>query len=150
MPITKTFKKNEVIFNEGDVGRCLYNIAGDLEARVGIYADYATPDQVLLTSLKVDEFFGEMALLGHETRSATAVALTDCVLEMVTKDEFEEFAVKNPIKLEVILKNAASRLRDLTNDYVKACFIIKEYSEAKESGGRVSDDLIAKMKKIVK
>ena len=39
---TKTFKKGEVIFKQGDLSDCMYDI---LWGEVGIYANYGTPEE---------------------------------------------------------------------------------------------------------
>ena len=70
---TKTFKKGEIIFKQGDLSDCMYDI---LWGQVGIYADYGTPEEKLLTTLETERFFGEMGMIEGRLRSATAVALT--------------------------------------------------------------------------
>ena len=57
---TKTFKKGEVIFKQGDLSDCMYDI---LWGEVGIYADYGTPEEKLLTTLETERFFGEMGMI---------------------------------------------------------------------------------------
>ena len=51
---TKTFKKGEIIFKQGDLSDCMYDI---LWGQVGIYADYGTPEEKLLTTLETERFF---------------------------------------------------------------------------------------------
>ena len=52
----KTFKKGEIIFKQGDLSDCMYDI---LWGQVGIYADYGTPEEKLLTTLETERFFGD-------------------------------------------------------------------------------------------
>ena len=53
-------KRNEVIFHEGDKSDCMYDIR---LGRVGIYANYGTKEEKLLTELTKDQFFGEMGII---------------------------------------------------------------------------------------
>lgn len=39
---TKTFRKNEVIFEKGAPGDCMYEVDN---GKVGIYSNYGTPEQ---------------------------------------------------------------------------------------------------------
>ncbi len=115
----KTFTRGEVIFREGDKSDCMYDIHG---GRVGIYADYGTERQKLLAELVPNMFFGEMGLFGGRKRSATAVALEDdtCV-EQIFEKELPELYAKNRVKVLMVLRHLSSRLRQLTNDYLRSC-----------------------------
>ena len=68
----KSFKKGAVIFRQGDAGDCMYDIQF---GRVGIFDHYGEPDEKKIAELFADQIFGEMGLLDHAPRSATAVAL---------------------------------------------------------------------------
>ena len=67
-------KRNEIIFNQGDKSDCMYDIR---VGTVGIYANYGTKEEKLLTELTKDQFFGEMGIIEGYPRSATAVAMGD-------------------------------------------------------------------------
>ena len=116
---TKVFKKGEVVFREGDGGTYLYQIHG---GSVGIYSKYGTPEQAKLTTLYTNAFFGEMALVGNDPRSATAVVEEDdTILEYIGAGDMEELFKINPLKVDMILSHLSNRLRRLSLDYVNAC-----------------------------
>ena len=46
-------KRNEIIFNEGDKSDCMYDIR---LGRVGIYANYGTKEEKLLTELTKESY----------------------------------------------------------------------------------------------
>ena len=118
MPI-KSYSKGEIIFREGDEGVYLYQI---LAGSVGIYSNYGQDDEVKLTTLYTNAFFGEMALVGKDTRSATAVVEEyDTVLEPIRAEDLAALFKTNPLKVDMILSHLSDRLRRLTVDYVKAC-----------------------------
>ena len=115
----KSFSKGQVIFREGDEGTYLYQIHS---GSVGIYSKYGTPEQVKLTTLYTNAFFGEMALVGNDPRSATAVVEEDdTTLECFRAEDMEALFKVNPMKVDMILGHLSNRLRRLSLDYVKAC-----------------------------
>ena len=66
------FKAGDIIFREGDPAAELLVVkSGTVEIRIG---------NRLLDTLGERSIFGEMALIDHGPRSATAVALTDTTL----------------------------------------------------------------------
>ena len=68
------FSKGEVVFHEGDMGTCFYQIeAGE----AGVYVSYGNADQRKLTEMKPGQFFGEMAVIEAWPRSTTIVAESD-------------------------------------------------------------------------
>lgn len=76
------FKANTVIFNEGDIGDCAYIIE---KGRVLITIKKHGVDTPLLT-LSAGDIFGEMAILDGLPRSASAKAIEDCELSVVSRD----------------------------------------------------------------
>ncbi|MBT6663522.1 MAG: Crp/Fnr family transcriptional regulator, partial [Nitrospina sp.] len=61
--------------------------------------------------LEKSEIFGEMALIDGLPRSATIIALEDCVLSVCTKETFNYLADHNPESLIPIFKVLVRRLR---------------------------------------
>ena len=141
----QTYKKGQVIFKEGDNADCMYDIRW---GSVGIYADYGTKQEKLLTKLSTEEFFGEMGLIDHEPRSATAVALEkDTRVEVINAESFGAFLKECPTKVLVIMQHMSHRLRNLTNDYTEVCKTVAEAVETEKNGGEKSEGLQKKMKK---
>lgn len=143
---SKTFKKGEVIFKEGQFEMLMYDIR---YGKVGIYSDYEGPDQKLLTELEGEDYFGEMGLLDSRPRSATAVALEKTEVSVIDAKNFDSYFETRPAKVMSIMQHMSSRLRDLSRDYMEACHTIAEYLEAEEAGEKKSAGLIDRMKKFV-
>ena len=123
----KTYKKNQIIFREGDPGDCMYDV---YSGRVGVYAKYGTPEQKLLKEYYADQCFGELGLLDHAPRSATAVAMEgETTVAQVTEEKFGEFFEKNPAKVLVVMQQMSQNLRTRTRDYMEVCRQIRELSE---------------------
>ena len=66
--------------------------------------------------------FGEMGMIDHAPRSATAVALEDRtqLVELREGDLIDLFR-KNPAKVLSVLQMMSRRLRNLTRDYTDVC-----------------------------
>ena len=142
---TKTLKKGEIIFKQGDASTCMYDI---LWGKVGVYANYGTPDEKLFTVLETEQFFGEMGMIEGSPRSATVVAMEDGtkVLE-ITAETFEEYFKTRPAKVLMIMQNMSNRIRELTHDYLEACQTVTESVELEKNGKEKSSGLVANLKK---
>ena len=127
----KTFRKGDIIFRQGDPGDCMYDV---YSGKIGVYAMYGTPEQKLLMEYFPDQYLGEMGLLDHAPRSATAVALENkTTVAEVTEEGFGEFFKKNPARVFMILQQMSQNLRRRTDELVRVCSSIKELAEKEET-----------------
>jgi len=90
------FSAGEVIIQEGDVGDTLYILYdGTVQARK------RTPnnDQFAVANLATEQnvFFGEVALVDKDTRSASIYALTDCQTLKLEGDQFKALCDSEPL-----------------------------------------------------
>jgi CRP/FNR family transcriptional regulator, cyclic AMP receptor protein len=92
-----------VLFNEGDVGDCMYII---YKGHIKIHKGTTT-----LAILKEKEVFGELSLLDSETRSASATANTDCFLFKIDQEPFYELVETRPEVAKGFIKILCQRLR---------------------------------------
>jgi CRP-like cAMP-binding protein len=104
------FGPGEVIIHEGESGNELFVIErGSAEVLVtregGLRAQVAT--------LQAGQFFGEAALLRDEQRSATVVAITECLLLVITASAFRAAAELDPSIADRLTTKLASRLTEL-------------------------------------
>ncbi len=132
------FKKGQVIFRQGDAGDCMYYIG---YGTVGIYTGYGTEDELLLTELHENDFFGEMGLIEKLPRSATAVVLeNDTVLTRLSEGNLDQMFEEKPSFILLAMQHISSRLRKLTKDYVKACGTVSRMNDEEKGGGELSDE----------
>ncbi|MCI4626173.1 MAG: cyclic nucleotide-binding domain-containing protein [Candidatus Magnetoovum sp. WYHC-5] len=73
----RNYKKDDVIFEEGQAGDRFYVV---IEGKVGIYKGLAYGESEQLATIKEGEFFGEMAILDNSPRSANAISETDTLM----------------------------------------------------------------------
>ena len=109
------YQGGEVIFWEGEPGVGMYIVQ---KGEVGIYKDYAKPDQKELALLEPGDFFGEMALLEDDYRSATAVAMGETHLFGLFHPDLFGLLGRKPqlgVKLLSALTNILARRLRKTN-----------------------------------
>ncbi len=124
----RDFPAGGVIIQEGEPGDSLFIMkAGEVEItkQLTLVLDEDTPKERVMIRLKAEDgvYFGEMALLENETRSATVTALTDCILLELHQKDFLELVMQKPgmgVKLLMRLAQILSRhLRKTNQDVVK-------------------------------
>jgi len=103
--ITKA-EAGEPLFSEGDPGDSLFVI---LQGSVSIHQGKNT-----LATLEEGEFFGELALLDGEPRSADATAKDDCELLVLGRKAFLDSLNKSPRMVSVLLLWLSHRMREIT------------------------------------
>jgi diguanylate cyclase len=104
----RTLSAGEPVFREGDVGSEAYLIES---GRVEIYAGTGEERHVLAI-LGPDEIFGEMALAGDQTRTASAVALEATVLTRITHEYLNDRLQQADPMLRHLLNVTLERCRD--------------------------------------
>ena len=100
--------RGEVLFIEGDPGDSLYIIE---EGRVKIALTSAQGKEVVLTILGPSDFFGDLALLDGEPRSADAIAVEECQLLLLRRQDFHSFIDAHPGAAKKLLAVLSRRLR---------------------------------------
>ena len=127
---TDNYEKGTIIFKEGEIGTCMYDVHS---GKVGIYSDYGTKKEKKIAEIFPNEFFGEMGMIEKLPRSATAVALEDdTFVEFFYEEDIPKLFDKNPLKLQMILQYFSYRLRRMTREYLEACRLAYEISQAGE------------------
>jgi CRP/FNR family transcriptional regulator, cyclic AMP receptor protein len=109
---TRIYKPGETVFVETEPGAGMYVIQS---GRVNIVLQHGPESAIPLAELEPGDFFGEMALLGNMTRSATAIATERSVLIGFFHPDLIEMIRLNPqigAKISLgLAKTLADRLR---------------------------------------
>ena len=123
----ENIKLGDHIFREGDHGDKLYLIARG-EVRISKMVEGIGEEALAI--LKPGSYFGEMALIDDDTRSADAIAHTSAVLWVIRKDDFQRLLRENKdIAHDVLwtmVHTLTRRLRE-TNDKIKAFFAMSRF-----------------------
>ena len=106
------YRKYDLIFTEDTPGDCAYIID---EGRVAIISGKDLHGKhKILAVLHKNAIFGEMALIDEEVRSATAFALEDCQLSVITSKTLHYLIENEPLALNPLLEVLSQRLRQTT------------------------------------
>ena len=103
---SKKYKKGEVVFTEGDVGNEMYIINS---GKITI-TKKSDSGQVVLEELTPKSFFGEMALFSDSIRIASAVAVEDSTLIVITKSMLDTQLQNVPEWFVIMFKALVQRL----------------------------------------
>jgi CRP/FNR family cyclic AMP-dependent transcriptional regulator len=96
------------LFHHGDKGDAMYLLES---GRVRIHIEDTTGQDVTLIELAGGDFFGEMAILDGQPRSADATVIEDARLAILDRDDFISFVRRNPDVSLAMLSAITSRLR---------------------------------------
>ena len=107
MEITKMFQKDDVIIKEGEHGDSAYII------RKGSVGVYKSGKNVLLSTVKQGDVFGEMGLIEDRVRSASVIALEDTEVVEITRMAFNSLLKENPQLLLPLMRVLFDRLRQM-------------------------------------
>lgn len=100
---TREVPAGTVIFEEGASGNEMFGIiVGRIDLQMANGKSF---------SLGVDDSFGEMAMLGESTRSATATAVEDSTLAVIDKHRFLFLVGETPNFALQVMSSLAERLR---------------------------------------
>jgi CRP-like cAMP-binding protein len=98
----------EVIFREGEPGKELFLL---LEGGVDIVKDHGGRDELVLSRLSAVDYFGEMAILVDEARSATAISTSHCRMLTLDGRSFKELILQIPEISFEIFRVLTARVR---------------------------------------
>ncbi|MEG2338086.1 MAG: Crp/Fnr family transcriptional regulator [Clostridium sp.] len=110
------YKKNKVIFSEGDTGKTLYLVS---EGKVKLYKYTSDGREQILHILSEGDFFGELNLLKESTYGFYAKAIEDCRLCTLGKDELREIISSDPqigIKILEVIGDRLTKLESLAQN----------------------------------
>jgi CRP-like cAMP-binding protein len=143
----RTCPKDTVVFFENEEGDSFFCIVGG-RIKVTILGDDGR--EVILSVLGRGDFFGEMALLDNEPRSATAIAVEDTELLSLHRNDFQSVLSDNRSIMSALIKILTARLRR-ANHQISTLALLDVYGRvarvivdtARDEGKRLKDGRIA-------
>lgn len=110
----KKCKSGEIIIAEGTYGQQTYLI---VEGQVMIAKEVGGTSRIPITVLGEGEVFGEMYLFEDAgSRSASVVAQSDVVLQVISKEEMEKHLAETPSIVLSIIKTLSMRLAQTSQE----------------------------------
>jgi CRP-like cAMP-binding protein len=104
----RRFNTDQTIFMQGDTGDCMYLL---LEGTIKVVSETPSGREVTLTLLGPGSFFGDMALLDGEPRSASTYAVEPAQALVLHRSDFFSFLDHTPGAARSLLGFLSQRLR---------------------------------------
>ena len=105
----KKFFRNNVILWEEDTQRYMYIVSA---GKVKVIQTSEDGKEHILAIHRKGEFFGEMALLDGKTAPATVIAMEDSVIQLIARESFEKFLLKDEKVMNQLVSMLCQRLRE--------------------------------------
>lgn len=107
----RKYPKNSVVLTEGDNQNNFYIVAsGSLK----VFVDGDDGRQMTLNWLEPGDYFGELALIDGEPRSASVMTLKAAELWVIAQGDFQAFLDSEPGVALALMKALVRRVRQLT------------------------------------
>jgi len=143
----KRYPKDTVVFFENEEGDFFFTI---LEGRIKLTILGDDGREVILSVLGPGDFFGEMALLDNEPRSATAIAVEESELLSLHRSDFQSVLNDNKSITSALIRVLSARLRR-ANHQISTLALLDVYGRvarvivdtARDEGKRLKDGRIA-------
>lgn len=109
----KTYRKNTIVINQDDETDSLYVI---LSGSVKVFIGGDDGREVVLNRKGEGEYFGEMALIDRQPRSASVVTLEPCRFMIISRTDFMQCLSRNPGIALNLIEPLTRRIRSLTEN----------------------------------
>jgi serine/threonine-protein kinase len=113
-PSTRSFSEGEALMTEGEVGAEAYIIRS---GKVKVLKRGENGEEKQICELGPGDIVGEMALITHELRSASVIAVENTEAVVLNASQFARSAELLPPWMNKTLKSLASRLQETTGHY---------------------------------
>jgi CRP-like cAMP-binding protein len=118
--VRRRFRRNEVIFHQGDPGDSLHVVA---TGAVKIILPSPEGDEAIIATLRPGDFFGELALLDGAPHSATATAVEPVETLSLARAPFQQLVDEDQGLRVALLSGLAAELRRLTGQVEELHFL---------------------------
>lgn len=112
----KAYKAGRTIFQEGDPGDGVYIV---VEGRVQITSLVGQDKRSVLTTFGPGDFFGEMAVLDEQPRSATVTAEVDTQVYFINREDMLKILARSPSLAVSLMKEFSTRMREFNHLYTQ-------------------------------
>lgn len=113
------YQQGEYVFREQEKGDELFII---LSGTVRVCKTTTYEEEYTIVDLHKDSYFGEIALMDDDVRSASIQVIEDCALIVIGRDKFEALGDKHPeITLPItktLAKSLCEKLRNTNRDVI--------------------------------
>lgn len=118
--IARRYRRGQLIFGEGDSGESLFLVVDGL---VKVFVTSDEGEEMVLITLRSGDSFGELALIDGQPRSASAQALEETSVLVVTREVLLELMLAFPPIAESLLASLGALVRRLTEQTADLVFL---------------------------
>ena len=116
----RRFKRNEVVFHDGDPGDTLHLV---VEGHFAIRITTPLGDQAMLRVFGPADYFGELAMLSAGPRCGSAISLDGGETLSIHRDDFDALRAKSPKINEVLTDALVAEVRRLSAALIDALYV---------------------------
>ncbi len=113
MSATRSYPKNSIIINEGDISNSLYLL---ISGRVKVFLSDEDGREFVVANLSPGDYFGEWGLLDDERRSASVMTTEKCTFKLLHQKDFDHLRSEHPEINSVLMSHLVKRVRELTDN----------------------------------
>jgi CRP/FNR family transcriptional regulator len=145
--VPRTYRSGEVVFREGDSGDTCFVVRS---GAIKITREHAGRT-IALAELRSGDMFGELAMFGGETRSATAQALEDTGAVALLAGDIRRLLMGNPDIAVKMLEEMANRVRATNERLANQSFqtvagrvagVLIDLVDARQAEGAAASDVL--------
>lgn len=114
------YEKNAIIIDQGGHTNNAYLINS---GKVKVFLSDEQGKEIVLKELKAGEYFGEMALIDEDERSAGVMAMEHTALTVISQKRFRECLRSNPDISERIMLGLVTNLREANKKISRLVFM---------------------------
>lgn len=118
--VLRQVPKGSIFFRKGDAGDVMFAIVSGM---VRICATSDEGKEVVLGILNEGDLFGEISLLDGQQRAADAVAMTNCSVLVLKRQDFLDHLSSDPSFALGLMQSLAQRLRATDSQIEDAAFL---------------------------
>lgn len=139
---TVSLAKHCVLFNEGDSADALYVVES---GRIKVFCSDRNGKEFVVNVLEPGDYFGELALLDGQPRSASVRSAGPSTLRALEREPFLAVLERHPAINRQLIRNLTGRIRGLTEEvktlalqdvYGRVCKLFLQISETLPDGRR--------------
>ena len=145
----KTYKKRDLVFEEGDYPRYLYFVKS---GKVKVFKTNDDGKELIISICKAGDFFGYIDLIKDEKYSESAAAMEETEISLIPKDDFSKLLHANKDVSSQLIKMLADNVVDKEEQLINLAYnsVRRRVADAilllnqKQEDGRISilrDDL---------
>lgn len=146
----RRYKRGESLVEQGKVSHALHII---LAGRARVLITDRKGREVILATLKVGDYIGEMSLIDNDAHSASAVAEVQTDVLLLGRDDFLRCLAESTAMAHAVMRGLVQRLRSadqkigslaLMGVYGRVATVLLETAVPTESGERLIRDKISR------